>query len=362
MTTQLSPSQLEAFGAELDDVLSRTRADVGRRDVTYIRRVMRLQRTLEIGGRTLLFGGGVFWPAWVLGTASLATAKIIENMEVGHNIIHGQWDFAHDPAISSSTYEWDIVCPADQWKHSHNYLHHTYTNIRGMDEDLGYRLLRIEESQKWSFPVLFQPVYAASLALMFQWGIALHNVDIKKYLLEPSKRTDDERKKLAAIGKKAKRQFLKDYLLFPALAGPFALSVLAGNVVANLTRNLWSFTVIFCGHFSEGAETFPAERFETETRAGFYLRQILGSANFEGGKLMHFMSGHLSHQIEHHLFPDIPAHRYPEMAVEVRAICEKYGVPYNTRSLGAQFGSVVKKICRLALPPRTEPQVTNAAA
>ncbi len=165
MNTELSPSDLEAFGAELDDLLARTRKDLGVRDTTYIRRVMRLQRSLEIGGRTLLFGGGFFAPAWVLGTASLATAKIIENMEIGHNVIHGQWDFAHDPALSSSTYEWDNVCPAVQWKHSHNYKHHTYTNIREMDEDLGYRILRIEESQKWTFPTVFQPLYAAALAM-----------------------------------------------------------------------------------------------------------------------------------------------------------------------------------------------------
>jgi NADPH-dependent stearoyl-CoA 9-desaturase len=64
------------------------------------------------------------------------------------------------------------------------------------------------------------------------------------------------------------------------------------------------------------------------------------------------MSGNLSFQIEHHLFPDIPARRYPEIAVEVRALCEKYGLAYNTGSLRKQLGSVARKICRLALPSR----------
>jgi fatty acid desaturase len=62
------------------------------------------------------------------------------------------------------------------------------------------------------------------------------------------------------------------------------------------------------------------------------------------------MSGNLSHQIEHHLFPDIPARRYPQIAGEVRAICEKYGLPYNTGSLSHQLSSVAKKIVKLALP------------
>jgi NADPH-dependent stearoyl-CoA 9-desaturase len=91
---------------------------------------------------------------------------------------------------------------------------------------------------------------------------------------------------------------------------------------------------------------------ENETRGRWYLRQMLGSANLTGSRLFHVLSGNLSHQIEHHLFPDIPAHRYAEIATEVRAICERYGLPYNTGPLHRQFGSVVKKIARLALPGR----------
>jgi fatty acid desaturase len=73
----------------------------------------------------------------------------------------------------------------------------------------------------------------------------------------------------------------------------------------------------------------------------------------EGSKLFHILSGNLSHQIEHHLYPDIPAHRYAEIAVEVREICERYGIQYNSGPLHRQFGTVVRKLCRLALPDRT---------
>jgi NADPH-dependent stearoyl-CoA 9-desaturase len=346
----LTPTQLEAFGAELDALRERTMRDLGERDVCYIRRVVRLQRSLEVTGRALLFAS-FFPPAWVIGAAALGASKILENMEIGHNVMHGQFDFAGDPALSSQTYEWDSVSPADQWRHSHNYLHHTFTNVRGMDEDLGYRLLRVEESQPWRPATLLQPLYASALALVFQWGVAGHDVDLPRYLLRPSERTAEDRQKVAGILRKAKRQLLKDYLLFPLLAGPFALHVLAGNLVANLARNVWAFAVIFCGHFPEGTETFGPEVLDGETRGAFYLRQIRGSANFEGSRFLHFMSGHLSHQIEHHLFPDLPAHRYPEIAPEVRAICERYGVAYNTGTLGKQIWTVAKKICRLALPP-----------
>jgi fatty acid desaturase len=352
-TKNLSPAELEAFGAELDALLVRTKADLGERDARYIRRAVRLQRALDVAGRALLFAS-VFPPAWALGTAALAAAKIIENMEIGHNVLHGQYDFANDPKLSSTKYEWDNVCPADQWRHSHNYLHHTFTNVLGVDEDLGYRLLRVTEGQPWKLTTTLQPVYTAALAALFQWGVAAHDVDLRRYLLHPEERTEEDRKKVAGILKKARRGLLKDYVLFPLLAGPFALPVLAGNLVANLARNVWAFAVIFCGHFPAGTATFSPDALENETRGGFYFRQISGSANFDGSKLLHFMSGHLSHQIEHHLFPEIPAHRYPEMAREVRAICEKYGVAYNTGTFGGQLWSVMKKIFRLSLPPRGE--------
>ena len=122
--------------------------------------------------------------------------------------------------------------------------------------------------------------------------------------------------------------------------------------------------IIFCGHFPEGVEEFSEEEVEGETRGGWYVRQMLGSANLTGSRLFHLLSGNLSHQIEHHLFPDIPAHRYAEIAVEVREVCERYGLPYNTGPLSRQFGSVVRKIFRLALPDRgpVEPAPAEAVA
>ena len=139
-------------------------------------------------------------------------------------------------------------------------------------------------------------------------------------------------------------------MAFPLLAGPFAPLVFAGNVTANLMRNVWSYTIIFCGHFPDGRQEFTEEETEDESRGQWYFRQMLGSANLTGGKLFHILSGNLSHQIEHHLFPDMPARRYAEIAPEVQEICERYGIPYNTGPLPKQFGTVVRKIVRLALP------------
>jgi NADPH-dependent stearoyl-CoA 9-desaturase len=345
---QLTAEQLDAFGRELDAIRERVIADLGERDSAYIRRIIKAQRGLEIGGRGLL-ELGFLPPAWLAGTAALSLSKILDNMEIGHNVMHGQYDWMNDEAVNGHAFEWDSACPSEQWRHSHNYMHHTHTNIVGKDRDIGYGVLRMSEEQRWHPYYLGNPAYAVLLALLFQWGVALHDLEVEKLNAGKAK-WSDKGEMLQAIWKKGRRQALKDYALFPLLAGPGAPFTFTGNLTANAVRNVWAFMIIFCGHFPEGTHEFTEEETEGESRGEWYHRQLLGSANLTGGQLFHIMSGNLSHQIEHHLFPDLPAHRYGELAVEVREICERYGLPYNSGPLHKQFGSVVKKIVKLALP------------
>lgn len=345
---RLTPEQVEEFGRELDTIRQRVVADLGKEDVDYIHNVIKTQRGLEILGRGLLFAG-FFPPAWIAGVGALSLSKILDNMEIGHNVMHGQYDWTRDPALSSQKFEWDTVAPAENWRHSHNYIHHTYTNILDKDRDIGYGVLRIDPEQKWHPYYLGNPVYAVLLAVFFQWGVMLHDLEFER-IVKGERTWADTKEAREKMIRKASRQIGKDYVLFPLLTGPLAPLTFLGNATANLTRNLWAFSIIFCGHFPADVESFTEEETENETRGQWYLRQILGSANISGGKLFHILSGNLSHQIEHHLFPDIPARRYPQIADEVRAICEKYGLPYNTGSLGRQLGSVAKKLVKLALP------------
>jgi fatty acid desaturase len=349
-TVTMTPEQAENFGRELDAIRERVIADLGDRDATYIRRVIKAQRALEVGGRAMLFAG-ILPPAWLAGTAMLAVSKILDNMEIGHNVMHGQYDWMGDPALTSRNFEWDSACPSDQWRHSHNYMHHTYTNIVDMDRDIGYGILRMSEDQRWSPYYLGNPVYAFLLMVFFQYGVALHELETER-IRSGEISIADKRDTIRGIWRKVKRQTLKDYVAFPLLAGPFAPWVFTGNLTANLIRNVWSYAIIFCGHFPDGTQEFSKEETENESRGMWYFRQVLGSANLTGGKLFHVMSGNLSFQIEHHLFPDLPAFRHDEISKEVQEICERYGVPYNKGPLPKQFATVVRKICRLALPWR----------
>ncbi len=351
LPVSLTDAEIEAFGAELDAIQREVRASLGASDRAYIQRAITVQRSLALGGRALIYASLPLLPTPFFlgvigaGTASLALAKILENMEIGHNVIHGQWDWMNDPEIHSSTWEWDNVCPADQWKHSHNVVHHTWTNVMGKDRDVGYEILRVTDQQRWRPAHLAQPVYNALLATLFQWGVAMHDVDLRAPRAETLS-------KLRGIGRKAARQLAKDYVLWPLLAGPFFLPVLLANLTANLARNLWTYAVIFCGHFPDGAHVFTEAQIVGETRGRWYLRQILGSCNITGGPLFHVLTGNLSHQIEHHLFPDLPSNRYPAIAPRVEALCGKYGIPYNKGSFTRQLGTTLRTIVRLALPSR----------
>ena len=352
----LTPEEVEQIGRELDAIRAEIEESRGASDAAYINRVITTQRWMAAIARIGMIASAplpakVRRPVVAASAVSLGLAKILENMEIGHNVMHGQWDWMNDPEIHSSTWEWDTGQPAEQWKHSHNYIHHQFTNVLGFDNDIGYGVLRMAREQKWHPVNLGQPVYNALLAGLFQWGVALHDLDLEA-IRKGEKDPKEMKRQLRQIAKKGRNQIVKDYVLYPALTGKRWKETLKANASANLMRNLWAYLIIFCGHFPDGALHFTEDELDDETRAQWYLRQILGTANFEGGKLLHVMSGNLGYQIEHHLYPDLPSNRYAEIAPRVRALCDKYDIPYTTGPLHRQYGQVLRVIMKLSLPNR----------
>ena len=344
----LTREQVDALGEELDAIYDEIRNDLGERDQRYIHKVIDAQRKLELGGRAaLLFS--ILPPAWLAGTAMLSASKIIASMEIGHNVLHGQWDWMRDPEIHSTTWEWDNFSTSDGWKHTHNYLHHTYTNVVGKDRDLGYTIMRVSGDQKWRPVYLAQPVYNIALATTFEFAIALYDLEFDE-LVKGNLGWGEYWERSKAMFGKVGRQSVKDYVVWPLLSGISAPTTFAANLTANVARNVWAHTIIFCGHFPDGGATFKEDDVAGETRGEWYLRQMEGSCNIEGGPLMHLMSGNLSFQIEHHIFPDLPSNRYKEVAPRVREICERYGIEYSSGPLHKQYGQVLRKIARFALP------------
>src|SRR3954465_12089573 len=351
--THLTDEEIDQLGRELDAIRAEIEESRGDKDAAYINRMIKIQRYLAVAGRLSLLLGPrsrrTRLPAAVAGATFLGLHKILENMEIGHNVMHGQWDWMNDPEIHSSNWEWDTAPPAEQWKHSHNYIHHQFTNVLGYDNDIGYGILRMAREQKWSPFTLGQPVYNALLASLFQWGVALHDLDIER-IRKGEKDAKEMKRQLRQIFRKGRNQVLKDYVVYPALSGRQWRTTIVGNAAPNPTRNLWAYVIIFCGHFPDGAMHFTEEEIEDETRAEWYLRQMLGSANFTGSPLLRIASGNLGYQIEHHLFPDLPSNRYAEISDRVRPLAEKYGIPYTTGPLHRQYGQALRTIMKLSLP------------
>jgi linoleoyl-CoA desaturase len=410
---RLTDEQIEAIGKEFDALHDEVFDDLGERDAKYIHGMIDLHRRLALLGRVLLVGSR-YRPMWLAGTATLSLAKILENMEIGHNVMHGQWDWMNDPVINSSAWDWDSASTAEAWKHSHNYIHHTYTNIRGKDKDLGYEIMRIDPHQKWHPVYLAQPFYNLVLAALFEWGVASHDLDFDA-IRRGEKSKEKVRREAKGMAIKGRDQIVKDYIAFPVLSGllnvaaDFAIaaagidrkaakrgkrsrrevararaqgalakarrkapprarygligqlierksfrqpfkSTLSADFTANIVRNVWAYAIIFCGHFPDQTYTFSQEETEDETRGARHVRQLLGAANIEGGPLFHVISGNLGYQVEHHLYPDMPSTRYGEIAPRVREICEKYELPYNTGPFLKQLGMVQRTIIRLAFP------------
>ena len=394
----LGEQEREKLAKELDAIHDEVFADLGERDRRYIKTVISVQRQIVVAGRVLLLASRSK-TAWVLGTACLGMAKILENMEIGHNVMHGQWDWMNDPDIHSSVWDWDTASAAEAWKHSHNYIHHTFTNIRGKDKDLGYEIMRIDPAQKWHPVYLLQPLYNLLLTGLFEWGVAVHDLDIEA-IRAGEKPWSEVRKDLKGIGVKARSQVIKDYLGWPLIsAGAFALvqlasrgrlnqpaesrvsrrlrrisgrgrlgatatfldrvapgvestflRTLAADALANVIRNVWAHAIIFCGHFPDQTYTFSQEEVENETRGDWYLRQLVGAANIDGSPLFHVISGNLGYQVEHHLYPDMPSSRYSEIAPRIKDICERYKLPYNSGRFSKQWYMVHRSIFRLAFP------------
>lgn len=361
----LTKAQTEALGEELNALYQEVMESLGSDEARYIQRIYAAVACSEMAGRGLLavagrlsskrYQGGT----WLLGTALLSFSKIVNNMELGHNVMHGQYDWMQHPHLNSQKFDWDNVCPAPLWQHSHNYLHHTFTNIFGLDHDVGYHLIRITEEQTWTPSDRNNLFKTAVLALGFEWAVAFHDIQISvEEYADSTELHQTMQQKTRALLAKIARQLAKDYVVLPTaigltLGGRSALTTLSGTATANVARNLWTWAVIFCGHFTEQAHIYTHIDVN-ESKDDWYVRQILGSSNIKGSKWFHILTGNLSHQIEHHIFPDMPASRYAGIAPQVQALCQKYNLEYNTGRFSQQLWQVLKRIHHFSLPTTEE--------
>jgi linoleoyl-CoA desaturase len=141
--------------------------------------------------------------------------------------------------------------------------------------------------------------------------------------------------------------YAKEYVLFPALAGPFFWKVMLGNWLAGTMCSAYSAASIFCGHTAEGVKSWPAGT-RARGRGEWCVMQVEATSNFEVPLPLSILCGGLDKQIEHHLFPTLPPPRLRQIAPEVRAICARYGVEYKSGGWGKTLRGALGRIARLS--------------
>ncbi len=351
--------RLKSLQRALDDVRDRATARMGEEDVRHVRRLNRFSRGMEVLGRVALhFSVGPL--SFGLGVGSLWIHKQLQATEIGHPVLHGCYDRLEGAEdFHSKTWKWDIPIDEEAWHRGHNLRHHPYTNIAGKDPDIHFGPVRLNAHTPHRWFHYFQlpytifgmwPAFAIGMNSHFS-GLLDITREEKDFL--PDDSYESVKGAFVMAFRKYIPYFAKEYVLFPALAGPMFWKVLLGNWMAETMRDVYSAASIFCGHVGPDLEGHPHGT-QAKGRGGWYAMQIDQAQNFEVPYALSVLCGGLDYQIEHHLFPKLPPERLREVAPEVRQICEDHGLKYRTGSWGKVLRDALGQVWKLSFPTPAE--------
>ncbi|MFO0723113.1 MAG: acyl-CoA desaturase [Myxococcota bacterium] len=349
--------RLESFRRALDAIKDRVTAELGAEDVDYVVKLDRRSRQLELVGRLLIH----FSPeplSFLAGVVALWLHKQLQATEIGHPALHGAWDgLAGAEAYRSDTYRWDTPIDEESWRYGHNIRHHQYTNVAGKDPDIHFGGVRLTEEAGTSPTGL--PTWAELMVAVPNFGLVMNAhfsglIDAYFGNGRPGGLDflpDRSRASLLAAHKKAFRKYvpyyLKNYVLFPALAGAFFWKVLLGNWLAETMRDVYTAATIYCGHVGSEVSSYP-EGTRAHGRGEWYAMQVEASNDFRVSPFFSVLCGALDYQIEHHLFPRLPPNRLRQIAGEVEAVCRAHGVKYRAKGWGETLREALRQAFRLS--------------
>jgi linoleoyl-CoA desaturase len=220
------------------------------------------------------------------------------------------------------------------WRIQHNILHHTYTNIDGLDEDIDAGgLLRFSPNSKKLAVHRFQHIYGWFLycLLTIQW------VTYKDYrLLFQYEKKGLLKKEKISLGKALLELSIYKVIYFTyILVLPIMYSgmpwqyVVAGFLLLHAIAGLGLSCIFQLAHVLESSE-YPMPSEDRKMENSWAVHQMLNTANFSPrSRWMHWFVGGLNYQVEHHLFPHISHVHYPQISKIVKSTAEQYGVPYK---------------------------------
>lgn len=355
-----SPSLAERqrqLGLELDALKARVMASIGADDVRYVKRLDAASKALEVVGRGLIhvsldpatFGAGVI---------ALWLHKQLQAIEIGHTALHGAYDKLPDAErYASKTFAWDIPIDEESWRDGHNLKHHGHTNIAGRDPDIDFGPIRLTE--RTPHAAHHRRQLLTTLLLLFPNFTAFMNPHFtgltEVYRRHQRRPTDPQPDQSPAAKRRAWQRtlrkyvpyYLKNYVAFPALAGPLWPKVLVGNWLAETLRDVYSAATIMCGHVGPEVASWP-EGAKPSGRGAWYAMQLEATNNFRVPAPFDVLCGGLEHQIEHHLFPTLPPQRLRQIAPEVETIAKRHGFAYRNASWGKTLWRALGHVSRLS--------------
>lgn len=360
----LDLATLEALTRELDEAHRRVADQVGQEDLEYLIGIDRTSRRLTLLGRILLHFS-LDPVTWTGGVIALWLGRQLNEIEVCHAVLHGTYDRFNHPTFHSTRIRLDAPISELGWVRTHG-RHHPNTNVMGRDPDARFGVLRQNEQvpYKWHHRFQMLPLASNFLGLAGQLNLMVTGVadfymrdpDSSYVLRDRSPRAVWEAHELAI--RKALPYYLKNWVFYPALAGPFFGKVLLGNILADALRNIYTAATVYSGHVSPEHTVFP-EGTRPRSKGEWCWMQIVATSNFEVPRFLSQLSGGLDLHIEHHLFPRLPPRRLPELAPEVRAICAKYGIPYKSAPWPRVLRGVFAQFRRMSVAP-TKPSAETA--
>jgi NADPH-dependent stearoyl-CoA 9-desaturase len=346
------------FGEGLDSIKARVEAELGEADVRYVRRLNRVSRSFEVVGRVLIHVSPepVSFSAGVL---ALWLHKQLQATEIGHTVLHGAYDrLPNADGLRSETYSWDTPIDEESWRAGHNGRHHGNTNVAGRDPDIHFGPVRLTEQtpwrkhNRWQLPFtlfVLMPNFSFLMNTHFTGlnDLYFDNGQPEKLDFLPDRSRENRRLAWKRTLRKYVPHYAKEYVFFPLLAGPFFWKVMLGNWLAGTLRDLYSSATIFCGHVGEEVQSHP-QGTKPRSRGEWYAMQVESANNYDVSWPVSVLCGGLDHQIEHHLFPRLPPQRLRQIAPEVRALCEAYGVEYRSESWGRTLWKALRWVKELS--------------
>jgi NADPH-dependent stearoyl-CoA 9-desaturase len=359
-TPPTDEERLRRFGLEVDAIRKRVEKEIGAEDLDYVSRLNRFSRKMEVAGRGLIHFS--FEPfTFTTGVACLWIHKQLQAIEIGHTALHGAYDKIEGAEkFHSKTFWWELPIDEESWRSGHNVRHHQYTNVARKDIDINFGGIRLTHQTPHRFGHYFQvpttfllswPFFAWSMNMHFTGMLDVYGHQGWDDQFDVIETRDWETVK--DVHKRAFRKivpvFFKEYVFFPALAGPFFFKVVLGNWLSDRMRDLYSAATIYCGHVGEDVASYaPGTR--ARGRGEWYAMQVEASNNFTVPWPFNILCGGLEHQIEHHLFPKLPPQRLRQIAPEIAVACREHGVDYRSESWGRTLWKAVKHVAALSRP------------